>query len=123
MSEEKKFKKIYVYLIVFFLITNIIAVFFVFKKYRNFNKQENKIAKAKMKLAEMKEEFESVVDSSQMDSLYIENLYQIKSEMVFVDSLLLKNQLDRIDFESLQLKINDFVTRTYKHQEDTLSLQ
>jgi hypothetical protein len=122
MSEEKKFKKLYIYVIVFFLITNIVAIFFVFKKYRNFNKQENKIASAKMKFAELRETFETSVDSSQMDSLYLNNLFDIKEEIIYVDSLLLTNQLEKVNFETLQSKIDDFVAKTHKIAEDSIAM-
>ncbi len=122
MNEEKKFKKFYIYIIVFFLITNIVAIFFVFKKYRNFNKQENKIASAKLKFAELRDAFEAAVDSSQMDSFYLNNLYEIKEEIGYVDSLLLKNQLDKIDFNTLQTKIDDFVVKTNKAADDSTAM-
>lgn len=123
MSEEKKFKKYYVYIIAFFLLTNLIAIFFVFKKYRNFNKQENKIASAKMKFSELREKLESVVDSTQVDSAFYDNLYTLKSEMVQIDSLLMLNQLSQINLDDLQVKIDDFVVKASKHPEDTMSMQ
>jgi predicted membrane protein len=122
MSEEKKFKKYYVYLIAFFLLTNIIAVFFVFKKYRNFNKQENKIASAKIKFSELKEKLESVVDSTQVDSAFYNNLYTLKSEIVQIDSLLMLNQLSQINLEDLQVKIDDFVVKANRTVEDSVAM-
>jgi hypothetical protein len=122
MSTEKKFKKLYIYIIVFFLITNIVAIFFVFKKYRNFNKNENKIASAKMKFAELRENLESAIDSSEFDSTFYNNLYTIKSEMVQVDSLLMLNQLDKIHLDDLQSKIDDFVVKVSKFQEDSIAM-
>lgn len=122
MNEEKKFKKFYIYIIVFFLITNIVAIFFVFKKYRNFNKQENKIARAKMRFAELRETFETSVDSSQMDSIYLENLFEIKEEIIYTDSLLLTNQLDKVNFQTLQSKIDDFVAKAQKTVEDSIAM-
>jgi|688.fasta_scaffold141054_4 predicted membrane protein len=122
MSEEKKFKKYYVYLIAFFLLTNIIAVFFVFKKYRNFNKQENKIASAKIKFSELKEKLESVVDSTQVDSAFYNNLYTLKSEIVQIDSLLMLNQLSQIHLDDLQVKIDDFVVKANRTVEDSVAM-
>jgi hypothetical protein len=42
--------------------------------------------------------------------------------MVQVDSLLMLNQLDKIHLDDLQSKIDDFVVKVSKFQEDSMAM-
>jgi hypothetical protein len=70
----------------------------------------------------LKEKLESVVDSTQVDSAFYNNLYTLKSEIVQIDSLLMLNQLSQIHLDDLQVKIDDFVVKANRTVEDSVAM-
>jgi DNA-directed RNA polymerase alpha subunit len=110
-----KYKKIYLVAFLLFIVINIAAVFFVFKKYRKDSNNSAMLSSAKFELSKLKEkigELEANVPIE--DSLLLKEVESIKLSQVMVDSLLKFNTLNNQSLSEIADKIAQLTSESGK---------
>jgi hypothetical protein len=103
---KEKFKSLYVFAFIVFVIINIGAVFFVFKKYRKDNRGNLLVTTTKFKYSKVKEtiaSIESKLAVAPTDTVSIQNFESLILDKKYLDSIL---AFDHINDDALA-KIND----------------
>lgn len=114
MSMIDKYKKLYIGSLGIFLMINILAIFFVFKKYNSENKKIQATSKTKMRFSKLKEKIEVLKDSlySSHSTQNLNEYNQIAAEEQELDSILLQDNFSDKSIEIVNQKIYDLASKT-----------
>ena len=102
-----KYKKIYLTAFMLFILVNIGAVFFVFKKYRKDSNNSMMVSNAKFELSKLKEKIGQLeAKLPEQDSLLLKEVESIRMNQALVDSLLNFNTLNNQSLSEIAAKIS-----------------
>jgi hypothetical protein len=102
-----KFKSLYIFCFVLFVIINIGAIFFVFKKYRKESNESQLISSTKFKYSKVKETIANIESklNTVNDTIALQNFESLVLDRKYLDSILAFDQIN----EDALAKINDKV--------------
>ena len=96
-----------------FIVVNIAAVFFVFKKYRKDSNNSMMVSSAKFELSKLKEKLGKLeAKLPEQDSLLLREVESIRMDQALVDSLLNFNTLHNQSLSEIASKINQLNTKS-----------
>ncbi len=108
-----KYKNIYLMAFMLFIVVNIAAVFFVFKKYRKDSNNSMMVSSAKFELSKLKEKLGKLeAKLPEQDSLLLREVESIRMGQALVDSLLNFNTLHNQSLSEIASKINQLNTKS-----------
>ena len=108
-----KYKNIYLMAFMLFIVVNIAAVFFVFKKYRKDSNNSMMVSSAKFELSKLKEKLGKLeAKLPEQDSLLLREVESIRMDQALVDSLLNFNTLHNQTLSEIASKINQLNTKS-----------
>ena len=108
-----KYKNIYLMAFMLFIVVNIAAVFFVFKKYRKDSNNSMMVSSAKFELSKLKEKLGKLeAKLPEQDSLLLREVESIRMDQALVDSLLNFNTLHNQSLSEIASKINQLNTKS-----------
>lgn len=108
-----KYKKIYLTAFMLFILVNIAAVFFVFKKYRKDSNNSMMVSNAKFELSKLKEKIGQLeAKLPAQDSLLMKEVEAIRMNQALVDSLLNFNTLNNQSLSEIAAKIVHLTTKS-----------
>jgi hypothetical protein len=108
-----KYKKIYLTAFMLFILVNIGAVFFVFKKYRKDSSNSMMVSSAKFELSKLKEKIGQLeAKLPEKDSLLLMEVESIRMNQALVDSLLNFNTLDNQSLSEIADRIAKLTTKS-----------
>lgn len=116
VKEKLKFKRVYFYALIAFIVLNICAIFFVFGNYRTKNKENSLISSTKIKYSKLKEKIEDINENlvTQNDSLSLLVIDDLQSKEIELDSLLNKNEFTSASLIFISSKIDDLNSKSDK---------
>lgn len=110
-----KYRKIYLSAFMLFILLNIAAVFFVFKKYRKDSNKSMMLSSAKFELSKLKEKIGQLeAKLPEQDSLLIKEVESMRMDQALVDSLLNFNTLNNQSLTEIASKITQLNTKSGK---------
>ena len=108
-----KYKNIYLMAFMLFIVVNIAAVFFVFKKYRKDSNNSMMVSSAKFELSKLKEKLGKLeAKLPEQDSLLLREVESMRMDQALVDSLLNFNTLHNQSLSEIASKINQLNTKS-----------
>ncbi len=114
MKISKKYKSLYLYCILIFVVINIIAIFVVFKKYDSENSKLMMVSSTKNRYSKLREKIESLHDSASLisDSMKLSVLKKLETERIGLDSILLSDNFSEKNLELINQKIYDMSSQS-----------
>ena len=108
-----KYKNIYLMAFMLFIVVNIAAVFFVFKKYRKDSNNSMMVSSAKFELSKLKEKISQLeAKLPEQDSFLLKEVESMRMDQALVDSLLNFNTLHNQSLSEIASKINQLNTKS-----------
>ena len=108
-----KYKNIYLMAFMLFIVVNIAAVFFVFKKYRKDSNNSMMVSSAKFELSKLKEKLGKLeAKLPEQDSFLLKEVESMRMDQALVDSLLNFNTLHNQSLSEIASKINQLNTKS-----------
>lgn len=111
-----KFKSLYILCFVVFVIINIGAIFFVFKKYRKETNESQLISSTKFKYSKVKETM-SVIESKMpeiKDSITLLTFKSLELDKKYLDSILEFDQINEFALTKINDKIFDLNSKSHQ---------
>lgn len=109
-----KYRRLYIGAILCFILINIAAIFFIFKRYNAENKTTQIISSTKFRFAKLKEKIESIRDSIYVsqDTLSLAAFDVIKRDEETLDSILVSDNFDSKSIEFLNQRIYELASKS-----------
>lgn len=111
-----KFKSLYILCFIVFVIINIGAIFFVFKKYRKETNESQLISSTKFKYSKVKETM-SVIESKMpeiKDSIALLTFKSLELDKKYLDSILEFDQINEFALTKINDKIFDLNSKSHQ---------
>jgi len=124
MVVKGKYKSLYITAFAVFLVINVVAIFFVFKKYKMDCKESQLMTSTKFRYSKVKEKIANIKTKIPQikDSLQLVEFKNIELEKEYLDSVLAVDFISRESLSQISNKIYDISSKS-NHLEQEISLE